>query len=43
VLETGELAMEGPSAELAANPRVAATYLGKGAATQTAGKSPVQS
>jgi branched-chain amino acid transport system ATP-binding protein len=32
VLETGELAVEGPSAELAANPRVAATYLGKGAA-----------
>jgi branched-chain amino acid transport system ATP-binding protein len=32
VLETGELAIEGPSAELAANPRVAATYLGKGAA-----------
>ena len=32
VLETGELALEGPSAELAANPRVAATYLGKGAA-----------
>ena len=31
VLETGELAIEGPSAELAANPRVAATYLGKGA------------
>ena len=31
VLETGELALEGPSAELAANPRVAATYLGKGA------------
>ena len=31
VLETGELAMEGPSVELAANPRVAATYLGKGA------------
>ena len=30
VLETGELAIEGPSAELAANPRVAATYLGKG-------------
>ena len=29
VLETGELALEGPSAELAANPRVAATYLGK--------------
>jgi len=33
VLETGELAVEGPSAELAANPRVAATYLGKAAAT----------
>ncbi len=31
VLETGELAIEGPSVELAANPRVAATYLGKGA------------
>ena len=30
VLETGELALEGPSADLAANPRVAATYLGKG-------------
>ena len=29
VLETGELAVEGPSAELAANPRVAATYLGR--------------
>jgi branched-chain amino acid transport system ATP-binding protein len=33
VLETGELAIEGPSAELAANPRVAATYLGRSAAT----------
>ena len=32
VLETGDLALEGPSAELAANPRVAATYLGKKAA-----------
>ena len=32
VLETGELAIEGPSGELAANPRVAATYLGKTAA-----------
>ena len=32
VLETGELAIEGPSGELAANPRVAATYLGKAAA-----------
>jgi branched-chain amino acid transport system ATP-binding protein len=29
VLETGELAIEGKSAELAANPRVAASYLGK--------------
>ena len=28
VLETGELAIEGGSADLAANPRVAATYLG---------------
>ena len=32
VLETGELALEGPSAELAANPRVAATYLGQAVA-----------
>ncbi len=32
VLETGELALEGASATLAANPRVAATYLGRGAA-----------
>jgi branched-chain amino acid transport system ATP-binding protein len=31
VLETGELVLAGPSAELAANPRVAATYLGQGA------------
>jgi len=31
VLETGELAVEGPSSELAQNPRVAATYLGRGA------------
>jgi branched-chain amino acid transport system ATP-binding protein len=31
VLETGELVVEGPSTELAENPRVAATYLGKGA------------
>jgi branched-chain amino acid transport system ATP-binding protein len=30
VLETGELAFEGPSAALASNPRVAATYLGQG-------------
>ena len=28
VLETGDLAFEGPSALLAANPRVAAAYLG---------------
>ena len=31
VLETGELAVEGPSSDLAQNPRVAATYLGRGA------------
>jgi branched-chain amino acid transport system ATP-binding protein len=31
VLETGELAVEGPSTDLAANPKVAATYLGQGA------------
>ena len=29
VLETGELALEGASSELASNPRVAATYLGQ--------------
>jgi branched-chain amino acid transport system ATP-binding protein len=28
VLETGETVLEGPSAELAANPRVVETYLG---------------
>jgi branched-chain amino acid transport system ATP-binding protein len=32
VLETGELVIEGPSADLAANPQVAATYLGQTAA-----------
>ena len=32
VVETGELALEGRSADLAANPRVAATYLGTGPA-----------
>ena len=32
VLETGESALEGPSADLASNPRVAATYLGQGVA-----------
>jgi len=31
VLETGELALSGPSQDLSANPRVAATYLGHGA------------
>jgi branched-chain amino acid transport system ATP-binding protein len=31
VLETGELALEGPSQDLIANPRIAATYLGHGA------------
>jgi branched-chain amino acid transport system ATP-binding protein len=31
VLETGEMALEGPSAELATNPKVAATYLGQSA------------
>ncbi len=31
VLETGDLAVQGPSAELAANPKVAATYLGQAA------------
>jgi branched-chain amino acid transport system ATP-binding protein len=30
VLETGELAFEGPSTDLASNPRVAAAYLGQG-------------
>ncbi len=35
VLETGDLVIEGPSRELAANPRVAATYLGQGAAART--------
>ena len=32
VLETGDLAIEGPSEDLAANPRVAETYLGGRAA-----------
>ena len=32
VLETGELVLSGPSSDLAANPKVAATYLGQGAA-----------
>ncbi|MEP7205514.1 MAG: ABC transporter ATP-binding protein [Casimicrobiaceae bacterium] len=35
VLETGELATEGPSTALAADARVAATYLGRGATTPT--------
>jgi ABC-type branched-subunit amino acid transport system ATPase component len=32
VLETGECVVHGPSRDLAANPRVAATYLGAAAA-----------
>jgi branched-chain amino acid transport system ATP-binding protein len=32
VLETGELALSGPSQDLSVNPRVAATYLGRAAA-----------
>jgi branched-chain amino acid transport system ATP-binding protein len=35
VLETGELALEGPSAELASNPKVAATYLGQSATARS--------
>ncbi len=31
VLETGEMALEGPSSDLASNPKVAATYLGQSA------------
>jgi len=34
VLETGDLVLEGPSADLAVNPQVMATYLGQGAATR---------
>lgn len=37
VLETGDLSLEGPSAELVANPQVMATYLGHGAGTSAAG------
>ena len=37
VLETGDLVLEGASADLIANPQVMATYLGHGAATQAAG------
>ena len=36
VLETGELVIEGNSADLAANPQVAATYLGQSAAPRNA-------
>ena len=36
VLETGEIAIEGPSADLATNPQVAATYLGQNAAAAAA-------
>jgi branched-chain amino acid transport system ATP-binding protein len=35
VLETGELALEGPSHDLIANPRVAATYLGHAATARS--------
>jgi branched-chain amino acid transport system ATP-binding protein len=34
VLETGELALEGPSADLASDPKVAATYLGQSTAVR---------
>ena len=37
VLETGEIAIEGVSAELAGNPRVAATYLGQSVGEGSAG------
>jgi len=37
VLETGEIAIEGASAELAGNPRVAATYLGQSVGEGSAG------
>ncbi len=37
VLETGDLVLEGDSADLIANPQVMATYLGHGAGTQAAG------
>ena len=36
VLETGELALEGPSHDLVSNPRVAATYLGRAAVARPA-------
>ncbi len=37
VLETGQVAFEGDSRDLSANPRVAATYLGKGHAASASG------
>jgi branched-chain amino acid transport system ATP-binding protein len=40
VLETGELALEGPSVELASNPKVAATYLGQGVGQGAAAGTP---
>ena len=40
VLETGELALEGPSVELASNPKVAATYLGQSAGDGAARDAP---
>jgi branched-chain amino acid transport system ATP-binding protein len=36
VIETGEVALEGPAAQLAKDPRVIETYLGMGRAKQTA-------
>ncbi len=38
VMETGELALEGPSMDLASNPKVAATYLGQGSAAAQASR-----
>jgi len=38
VLETGEIVLEGPAAELARNPRVAETYLGFSGASRAAGE-----
>jgi branched-chain amino acid transport system ATP-binding protein len=40
VLENGEIALEGPSGELASNPRVIASYLGFGAEVAAERKSP---
>jgi branched-chain amino acid transport system ATP-binding protein len=40
VLETGEIALEGPAAELIHNPRVIASYLGLSGAAKSQGTSP---